>query len=179
MARQRAKPKQTTRKKSAAAEEDAACGGRRRLRSPPPASPYGGGGGQGVSLPPYFQPTPYLNSNSTFFPTSEEIGPDEMRITFMGSCPFPPKRDQAATCICVELGNGDRFFFDFGPGCLRNILAAQVPLQTSTTSSSPTSTSTTTASCPTSSASPPGRGGGLRSACTGPRAARRTKASGT
>ncbi len=98
--------------------------------SPPPASPYGGGGGQGISIPPYFKPTPYLNSNSTFFPTSEEIGPDEMRITFMGSCPFPPKRDQAATCICVELGNGDRFFFDFGPGSLRNILAAQVPLQT-------------------------------------------------
>ena len=99
------------------------------MNSPPAASPYGGGGGQGVSLPPYFKPTPYLNSNSTFFPTSEEIGPDEMRITFMGSCPFPPKRDQAATCICVELGNGDRFFFDFGPGSLRNILAAQVPLQ--------------------------------------------------
>ena len=98
-------------------------------KSPPAASPYGGGGGQGVSLPPYFKPTPYLNSNSTYFPTSEELGPDEMRITFMGSCPFPPKRDQAATCICVELGNGDRFFFDFGPGSLRNILAAQVPLQ--------------------------------------------------
>ncbi len=100
-----------------------------KVKSPPAASPYGGGGGQGVSLPPYFKPTPYLNSNSTYFPTSEEIGPDEMRITFMGSCPFPPKRDQAATCILVELGNGDRFFFDFGPGSLRNILAAQVPLQ--------------------------------------------------
>ena len=99
------------------------------VKSPPAASPYGGGGGQGVSLPPYFKPTPSLNSNSTYFPTSEELGPDEMRITFMGSCPFPPKRDQAATCILVELGNGDRFFFDFGPGCLRNILAAQVPLQ--------------------------------------------------
>ena len=99
------------------------------VKSPPAASPYGGGGGQGVSLPPYFKPTPYLNSNSTYFPTSEELGPDEMRITFMGSCPFPPKRDQAATCILVELGNGDRFFFDFGPGSLRNILAAQVPLQ--------------------------------------------------
>jgi ribonuclease Z len=44
----------------------------------------------------------------------------------------------------VELGNGKRFFFDFGPGCLRNILAMQVPCRWSTTSS-PTSTSTTTA----------------------------------
>ncbi len=28
----------------------------------------------------------------------------------------------------VELGNGKRFFFDFGPGCLRNIIANQVPI---------------------------------------------------
>ena len=30
----------------------------------------------------------------------------------------------------VELGNGKRFFFDFGPGCMRNIIAMAVPLQT-------------------------------------------------
>ena len=29
----------------------------------------------------------------------------------------------------VELGNGDRFFFDFGPGCVKNILAMGVPVQ--------------------------------------------------
>jgi ribonuclease Z len=29
----------------------------------------------------------------------------------------------------VELGNGDRFFFDFGPGCLRNIISLGVPVQ--------------------------------------------------
>jgi len=45
-----------------------------------------------------------------------------------GSCPFPPRRDQAGTCIMVELGNGDRFFFDFGPGCVKNILAMGVPV---------------------------------------------------
>jgi ribonuclease BN (tRNA processing enzyme) len=28
----------------------------------------------------------------------------------------------------VELGNGKRFFFDIGPGCLRNIVGMQVPL---------------------------------------------------
>jgi ribonuclease Z len=59
---------------------------------------------------------------------SETLAPDEMRITFAGTCPIPPKRNQAATCIMVELGNGDRFFFDFGPGCLRNLVALQVPL---------------------------------------------------
>lgn len=68
-------------------------------------------------------------SASNFFPLVEELGPDEMRISFIGTCPFPPKRNQAATCSMVELGNGDRFFFDFGPGCLRNIAAFQVPVQ--------------------------------------------------
>jgi ribonuclease BN (tRNA processing enzyme) len=27
----------------------------------------------------------------------------------------------------VELGKGGRFFFDFGSGCMRNIVAMQVP----------------------------------------------------
>jgi hypothetical protein len=30
----------------------------------------------------------------------------------------------------VELGNGNRFFFDFGSGCRRNIIAMAVPLST-------------------------------------------------
>jgi len=39
-----------------------------------------------------------------------------MRISFVGSTPFPPRRDQAGTCIMIELGNGKRFLFDFGSG---------------------------------------------------------------
>jgi ribonuclease Z len=35
---------------------------------------------------------------------------------------------QASTCIMVELGGAKRLFFDFGPGCLRNIIANQVPV---------------------------------------------------
>ena len=41
----------------------------------------------------------------------------------------PVTRAQAGTCIMVELGNGKRFFFDFGSGCMRNIIAMAVPLQ--------------------------------------------------
>src|SRR5271166_6836701 len=65
----------------------------------------------------------------TFFPGTEELGDDEMRISFIGSAPLPPTRDQAGTAIMVELGNGKRFFFDFGSGCMRNLVALQVPLQ--------------------------------------------------
>ena len=94
-----------------------------------PKNPYGGKPGGGISLPPYYKPTPYVVSRNNYFPGMEKVGKDEMRISFVGSCPYPPRRSQAGTCIMVELGNGDRFFFDFGPGCLRNIVAMQVPVQ--------------------------------------------------
>lgn len=95
----------------------------------PPVNPYGGGPSKGLQFPPYYQPTPSVRSRMNYFPGSEPLGKDEMRISFVGSCPFPPRRDQAGTCIMVELGNGDRFFFDFGPGCVKNIVAMGVPVQ--------------------------------------------------
>ena len=91
-------------------------------------NPYGGGPGSGISVPSYFKPTPSVVNTSNYFPVGEKVGPDEMRISFVGSCPFPPRRDQAGTSIMVELGNGKRFFFDLGSGCLRNIIAMQVPI---------------------------------------------------
>ena len=90
-------------------------------------NPYGGGPGTGITLPPYFKPTDTLKNNNVYYPGTEELGEDEMRISFVGSTPFPPRRDQAGTCIMVELGTGKRFFFDFGSGCMRNIIAMQLP----------------------------------------------------
>jgi len=91
-------------------------------------NPYGSPPGSGVTLPPGYLPTPSVKNKNNYFPQSEPLGPDEMRIIFMGSQPWPPRLTQAGTCIMVELGNGRRFFFDFGPGCLRNIIANQVPV---------------------------------------------------
>jgi ribonuclease BN (tRNA processing enzyme) len=93
-------------------------------------NPYGGGPNTGITLPPYYRPTPSVANANTFFPGVEQLGADEMRISFVGSSPLPPTRNQAGTAIMVELGNGKRFFFDLGPGCLRNLVALQVPLQT-------------------------------------------------
>src|SRR5271165_4227099 len=93
-----------------------------------PQNPYGGGPNTGITLPPYHRPTPSVANANTYFPGREDLGSDEMRISFVGSSPVPPTRSQAATSIMVELGNGKRFFFDLGPGCLRNIVALQVPL---------------------------------------------------
>ncbi len=93
-----------------------------------PRNPYGGGASAGLTLPPYYRPTPTLKNTTTYFPGLEELGSDEMRISFLGSVPFPPSRTQAGTCIMVELGNGKRFFFDYGSGCTHNVVAMQVPL---------------------------------------------------
>ena len=92
-------------------------------------NPYGGGPNTGITLPPYYRPTPSVANANTYFPGMEELGSDEMRISFVGSTPVPPTRAQAGTAIMVELGNGKRFFFDLGPGCLRNLVAMQIPLQ--------------------------------------------------
>ena len=92
-------------------------------------NPYGGSGGSGITLPPYYRPTDYVKNNQVFVPGLEKVGPDEMRISFIGSCPWPPRRDQAATSIMVELGNGDTFFFDLGPGSVKNAIALQKPPQ--------------------------------------------------
>jgi ribonuclease Z len=49
--------------------------------------------GGGITFPPYYRPTASLKSKATYFPTAEDLGADEMRITFVGSCPFPPRND--------------------------------------------------------------------------------------
>ena len=55
----------------------------------PAKNPYGGVPGGGITLPAYYRPTPYLVSNNIYYPGQEQIGPDEMRISFIGSTPIP------------------------------------------------------------------------------------------
>jgi hypothetical protein len=60
--------------------------------------------GGGITLPKYYRPTSYLVSNNIYYLGQEQIGPDEMRISFIGSTPIPVTKAQAGTCIMVELG---------------------------------------------------------------------------
>jgi hypothetical protein len=69
-----------------------------------------------MTFPPYYRPTPYLKSNNIYYPGMEDLGEDEMRISFIGSTPIPVTRAQAGTCIMVELGNGKRFLAPFKTG---------------------------------------------------------------
>lgn len=68
-----------------------------------PSSPYGGGPSTGLQFPPYYKPTPSVRSRNVYFPYSETVGKEKMRVSFIGSCPIPQRRDQAGTCIMVEL----------------------------------------------------------------------------
>ncbi len=73
------------------------------------------------------RPQPWLQSAANWFPGTEEVQPNEMRITFMGSAPMI-RPGQMNTSIFVELGNGDKFVFDIGEGSVANYVAARVAL---------------------------------------------------
>jgi len=73
---------------------------------------------EGVSLAEY--PDHYI-------PGKERLADNEMRITVLGSGgPAPLRRAQAASGYLVELGNGDNFIFDIGPGTSGNLYSMGV-----------------------------------------------------
>ena len=58
----------------------------------------------------------------TYFPNTEQLAPDEMRVTALGTgLPTPITRAQKSTAWMVELGNGDVFIFDIGTGSMENL----------------------------------------------------------
>jgi ribonuclease Z len=58
----------------------------------------------------------------TYFPNTEQLGPNEMRITALGTgLPTPITRAQKNSAWLVELGNGDVFLFDLGTGSMVNL----------------------------------------------------------
>jgi len=60
---------------------------------------------------------------ASYFPNTEILGPNEMRITALGT--GMPNQTKKAVSISyyVELGNGDKFLFDIGSGAMGNLFA--------------------------------------------------------
>jgi len=52
----------------------------------------------------------------TYFPGTERVGKDEMRITALGTGMPTQSPSNASAAFLVELGNGDSFVFDLGTG---------------------------------------------------------------
>jgi len=63
----------------------------------------------------------------TYFPNSEDLLPDEMRVIACGTGMPTARPSQAAACFLVELGNGDKFLFDIGTGSAERIAALEIP----------------------------------------------------
>jgi ribonuclease Z len=72
-------------------------------------------------------PTAALNSRDVYYPGSEALAPDEMRIIACGTGMPNARPKQAAACWIVELGNGDKFIFDIGLGSAERIAAMKIP----------------------------------------------------
>jgi ribonuclease Z len=62
-----------------------------------------------------------------YYPNSEDLKPDEMRVVACGTGMPTTRGSQAAACFLVELGNGDKFLFDIGSGAAERISSLQIP----------------------------------------------------
>lgn len=69
------------------------------------------------------RPMPWLASAANWFPRTEDVQPNEMRIIFMGTAPFI-RPGQMNTSIFVQLGNGNNYVFDLGEGSPANYIAS-------------------------------------------------------
>ncbi|MGI9512563.1 MAG: guanitoxin biosynthesis MBL fold metallo-hydrolase GntH [Anderseniella sp.] len=72
-------------------------------------------------------PTGTAPDRYVYYPGTEELDKDEIRLFACGTGMPAARRDQAATCFLVELGNGDKFLFDIGTGSMVNVAALMIP----------------------------------------------------
>ncbi|WP_422037037.1 guanitoxin biosynthesis MBL fold metallo-hydrolase GntH [Roseibium sp.] len=72
-------------------------------------------------------PTGTAPDRYVFYPGTEALGEDEIRMTACGTGMPSARHKQAATCFLVELGNGDKFLFDIGTGSMANVAAYMIP----------------------------------------------------
>jgi ribonuclease Z len=72
-------------------------------------------------------PVKAMSNRNAYFPTTEDLRPDEMRIISLGTAMPFSRPAQAAPSFLVELGNGDKFLFDIGTGSAERLSALQIP----------------------------------------------------
>lgn len=76
---------------------------------------------------PTVSPVNALTDRDVYYPGTEDLEPDEMRIVACGTGMPNARPRQAAACFLLELGNGDKFIFDIGLGSAERIAAMQIP----------------------------------------------------
>lgn len=95
---------------------------------------FDGSVGKGLQLMPEAQaakakvsPVKARGDRDVYFPNTENLGRNEMRIISCGTGMPNQRPSQAASCWLVELGNGDKFIFDIGTASADNIAALLIP----------------------------------------------------
>ena len=73
-------------------------------------------------------PVKALSEHDVYYPGTENLGPDEMRVVALGTGMPTIRPKQAAACFLVELGNGDKFLFDLGYGSVERLSAMKIPM---------------------------------------------------
>ena len=68
-----------------------------------------------------------VDPREVYYPGSEALAPDEMRVIACGTGMPNARPKQAAACFLVELGNGDKFLFDIGSGSSERLSALKIP----------------------------------------------------
>ncbi len=67
-------------------------------------------------------------ARDVYYPGTEELAANEMRVVALGTGMPNARPKQAATCFLVELGNGDKFLFDIGTGSAERLSAMKIPM---------------------------------------------------
>ena len=82
----------------------------------------------GINVPSGRIPQEIKNNRypRTYYPNTEKLGKDEMRITALGTGMPNQSPSNVATAFMVELGNGEVFLFDLGTGTTDRIAGLEV-----------------------------------------------------
>jgi ribonuclease Z len=72
-------------------------------------------------------PTGEAPDRYVYYPGTESLKPDEIRLVACGTGMPAARRGQAASCWLFELGNGDKFLFDLGTGSMANVASLMIP----------------------------------------------------
>jgi ribonuclease Z len=64
-----------------------------------------------------------------YYPGTEVLAKDEVRVIACGTGMPDARRGQAAACFLFEFGNGEKIIFDLGSGSMRNINALMIPAE--------------------------------------------------
>jgi ribonuclease Z len=80
------------------------------------------------SAPTEWSRTGPYPDHDAYYPGTEALASDEMRVIACGTGMPTPRLKQAAGCFLVELGNGEKFIFDMGEGSYERISALGIPL---------------------------------------------------